>query len=109
MSLISRIRKQVAVYWQPTQRQDHYGRYPLATPVEIGCRWDDMKNPDDGSSATVYTDRELQVDGYLFKGSLRDIGSLDVDPATLRGAHHITNIQSIPNLRNTETLFIAKL
>jgi hypothetical protein len=106
------MRKQTAVWWARLA-PDHCGAFVFADPVEIDCRWDDRQEEyrnTEGqillSQAVVYVDREMTVGDKLKKGDLES--NMD-DPKTLDGAFEIKSFQQIPNLKATETLYIAHL
>lgn len=113
MSIITRMRKQKAVYWKRLTA-DQYGRYTFATPVEIDCRWDDLGEESrdaEGqvimSNATVYPDRVMYEGDKLKKGALES--DTPDDPSELTDAHEIQRFAETPNLKNTETLYTAFL
>lgn len=121
MSIITRMRKQTAVYWAPGSEEtggkdyDDYGRPLYADPVEISCRWEDVNEefvtPDgtrDSSRCIVYTDRVVALRGVLMLGTLNDVADLD-DPKKNDDAWEIRRFDKLPNLRNTETLLKAYL
>ena len=114
MSLIKRMRKQLAVLWTRNAQPDGYGEYAFAHPVQIKCRWDDMFSEVVGrdgqltaSSATVYVDRPVQVGDKLKKGAM-DTDTPD-DPRNDRLAFEVKATESYPNLRAKEYLLVAKL
>lgn len=109
MSLISRMRRQKAVYWHLTGF-DLNNKAIYDHPLEIKCRWDDRWERDvldDGEEvdirSTVYVDRDVVVGGVLWLGLLVD--SPDVPPTHNR----IKIIRKHPNIRATETLIVARL
>ena len=113
MSVIKRMRKQYAVWWERLPA-DRYGKFTWAEPVEVRCRWDDsgseyrtMKGQVEISQATVYPDRIMRQGDKLRKGEMETDETLD--PTTLDEAFEIQRFEQIPNFRNTETLFIAHL
>jgi len=109
MGLISRMRKQKAVYWAPTGR-DQENRYLYDDPVEIKCRWDEryerdfnMYGEEIDIRSTVYVDREVALGGVLWLGLLVDA------PDTPPEHQKIKVIREHPNMRATEKLRIARL
>jgi len=113
MSIITRMRKQNAVYWAPAS-VDGYGDRGFSSPVEIECRWDDTNElflDDDGNEvmarSTIYPDRVLAMGGMLKEGELDS--SMGDDPAEYSDAYEIRSFQKIPNLKNTEVLYIARV
>ena len=121
MSIISRMRKQTAVYWALASLDsggvafDDYGQPMLTDPVEIECRWEDKVEefigPDGTkmiSRAVVYVDRDVDIGGVLMLGEEDDI--LDEDnPKENNGAWEIKQFSKIPNFRATEFLRTAYL
>lgn len=117
MSLISKMRRQRATFWERSTTTDKYGRYTYAAPEEIRCRWEDVaeeyKDPRSGetkvSRSTVYVDREMKVGDVLKKGA--PISSTPADPKTpgTEGAFEIQAFENLPNLKATEFLYTARL
>jgi len=114
MSIIRRMRKQKAVWWERSATSDRFGKFTFSEPAEIDCRWDDSISEyrtEDGqmhiSQATVYPDRVLSVGDKLRKGEMETDEPLD--PTTLDSSFEVQRFQQIPNLKNTETLFMAHL
>lgn len=77
--LIRSMRTQTAVYWAPF-RVDEFGKQEYAAPAQMKCRWVDKAeffNTKDGSqavsSAFVYCDRIVKIDGVLWLGKLSDV------------------------------------
>lgn len=120
MSIISRMRKQTAVYWpldieSGGDKFDDYGQPVLSDPIEIKCRWEDVSEEFIGSDGTrqisnakVYVDRDVDVGGVLMLGTLLDVSSAD-NPKGNIGAFEIRKFEKIPNLKATEFLRTAYL
>ena len=115
MSLISRMRRQDAVYWPP-QQAGRYGLAGLGQPVAVRCRWDDVHEQyvtttgtTTISNAKVYVDQDMLPGGYLWLGLLADLPDSPTDPRQLPGAYEIQKLEKIGNLRATEFLRIAML
>lgn len=109
MSLISKMRKQAAVYW-PISGRDDYGHPTWGDAVEIECRWTDVVQQfvrSDGeerfSRSVVYVDRDMKVGGVLLLGEL-DSGVDTADPKGNENAWEISRFDKTPNLRVTEYL-----
>jgi hypothetical protein len=120
MGIISRMRRQKAVYWEPATRSDgammldNYGDPIYLAPVEIDCRWDDaaqeFSTPEGEttvSNSIVYPDRELKIKGLLLETVL-DAVERPLNPVA-EGAREIRQTGKTPNLRATETLYTAWL
>jgi hypothetical protein len=114
MSLITRMRKQTAVYWAPIG-YDNTGHPEWDDPIEIDCRWEDVTeefiDPTGTrffSTAKVYVDQDVELGGVLMLGELDDLES-GSDPKANEGAWEIKRFEKLPNLRNTENLRTALL
>jgi len=114
MSIITRMLKQVCVYW-PLGSFDNQG-FPVVTdPIEIKCRWKDVSEETvaaDGTKMTskskVHVDSDVSIGGILMLGVLTDI----TDPVNIKensGAHEIKRFDKTPNFRATEFLRLAWL
>jgi len=114
MRILTKMLKQTGVYWaSPTS--DGRGGTQTSFPVEIDCRWEDMVQEikdDEGkihiSKALVYTDREVDVGGFLYKGTLASLNN-DINPSTNRDAHIILKYGEIPTLSASQVLRSAWL
>jgi len=113
MSIISKMRKQKAIYWAPTGN-DGYGDDGFQAPVEIQCRWQDVKDliktatgEEQISNSLVFPDRVVVEDGYLKLGELST--STLLNPREDDAAFPVLHFEQIPNLKNTETLYKARL
>lgn len=101
---------QTATYWSPPVANG-WGGGSFAAPVEIACRWEDktqLIRDRDGrevvSMATVYPDRELYEDGWLYLGS-----SAAADPHEVEGAYQIKSFRKVPDMFNEHHEFKAML
>ncbi len=114
MGIITRMRKQQAVWWALASIDGH-GKEVYVSPVQIKCRWEDSNEEfmDAGgdrqlSNAIVYVDRDTPVGGVLMLGVLADI----TDPINIKendGAWEIRKFNNLPNLKATEFLKTAML
>ena len=111
MSIITKMLKQVAVYW-PLQSTpyDQYGQPQWNLPVEISCRWEDTVEEfiaKDGtlqkSRSKVFVDRDVQLGGMLMLGELGS-GVNEDDPKQNVGAYEIKSFAKVPNLKIKEFL-----
>jgi hypothetical protein len=113
MSLIKKMRKQVAVWW-PAAGVDEFGVKAFGEPVAIKCRWEDRAGEFAdargfmmASNATVYVDRPMKI------GDKLKLGGLDSDtpenPLEDRTAFEIQAFESVPNLKAKEFLYISHL
>lgn len=109
MSVITKMRKQWAVYWAPIGL-DKNNKYIYDEPVEIRCRWDERTERDFNTigeevnvKATVYVDREVALGGVLWLGLLVD------SPSTPPEHNKIKIYRITPNRKASEFLRIARL
>ena len=113
MGIITKMRKQIAVFWEKTGT-DNYGRPTFTTPIQIDCRWEDIaeefinyRGTREISRSTVYVDRVMVVGGYLKLGALSS--ATLADPTEEDDAWEIKSFRQVPNLKNTETLLSCQL
>ena len=111
MSVIKRMRRQRAIYWEKLT-PDHHGRNRYAEPVEIACRWEegtsDFRTAGGTAlmfTATIYVDRPMKIGDKLKRGTLES--DTPSNPDEVDKAYTIQRYSEIPNLRNTETLLTA--
>lgn len=113
MSIITRMRRQKAVYWERGE-VNQYGQFSFQVPVEIDCRWEDGTGeaPTPQTQGEVYSSR-VYVDRIMNLGDALRYGELDSDtpddPSEDSLAKIVRRFDQIPNLRATETLYIAFL
>ena len=112
MSVIVKMRKQTAVWWERESAPDTYGRFSFNAPVEIACRWDDTlqefldaQGEKRLSQAVAYVDRIMKPGDRLMRGSLES--DLTDDPIPVEGAFEIKRFDQNPNFKATETLLTA--
>jgi hypothetical protein len=113
MSLIKKMRKQKAVLWTQSGK-DEFGSIVFNAPVEIMCRWEDKRgqilNRQDEqvpSMSTVYVDRSVKIGDKLKKGELDS--NTPLDPKEDRDAFEIQGWAETPNLKAKEFLYEAYL
>lgn len=113
MSIITRMRKQKAVWWKRLTANE-FGTFAYDPPVEIDCRWDDetveyrdTKEQLHVSEATVYVDRVIAIGDILSRGELES--ATPDDPTEVEKSYEVGLYQEIPNLKATETLRVARL
>lgn len=95
--------KQDATYWAPAA-PDGFGSVNFSAPVSIKCRWEEkselFRDKDARelmSSAIVYVDRSVVLQGYLALGTFTE-----TDPRTV--GREIRQRSVSPNLRATHQL-----
>jgi hypothetical protein len=113
-SLIKRVLKQKAVYWEPAGAGPD-GQQTFKDPVQIRCRWEDTnetfldKNGNTQvSRAVVMTDRDVMLLGILWFGKIEDLTVYD-DPLQNDGAYEIRKFDKKPNFKATQFLRMAYL
>jgi hypothetical protein len=115
MSIITRMRKQVAVWWGQSAAPDAFGQPVWGAPVQIKCRWEDSVSEyiaKDGSTqrstSRVYVDRVMKEGDLLRLGAITTLTNLSV-PKKNSGVWEIKSFNQLPNIRNSETLLTAYL
>lgn len=110
MSIITRMLKDFAVYWE-ISGYDAFGNPSISSPIQLTCRWEDSQQQivtSDGTPITaksiVYVNQDVITGGYLFHGLLADAPS---DPKISEKAFLIRRFDKLPNLRYTEYLRTA--
>ena len=108
MSIITRMLKQTAVYWERTGT-NAYGEASFANPVEIEVRWEGrreifftVEGREEYSDAVVYVDRDMDVGDWLKLGDLTS--SEATDPRNATEAFMVRGRRYTPSFRATETL-----
>ena len=116
MSIITKMRKQTAVYWAPGDRAyDNFGQPLYANPVEIACRWEDVavefldaNGNTQISRSRVYVDQDVRLSGVLMLGPLDDV-TYSSQPKQNENAWEIRRFDKLPTLKATEFLRTAYL
>lgn len=120
MSLISKVRKQDAVWW-PLTGHDRYGAPAYGDPREIKVRWTltskEVRGPDNTvivATSAVFIDSKLKTEQGLQVGDMLWLGKLDDylgdwSKPREHGADAIKSLATTPNLKNSETLLIGYL
>jgi hypothetical protein len=113
MSIIKKMRKQLAVYWA-VGPIDEFGSKTFSEPVQIKCRWENKEGQVLNSigeilpsMSTVYVDREMKIGDKLKLGELDS--NTPSSPLEDREAFEIQGFASTPNLRAKEFLYTAYL
>ena len=107
MSIITKVLKQTAVYWEPSGI-DKYGQATVSLPIELSVRWEDMLTEvlnSDGtkqlSKAKVMVSSDVEIGGFLKLGTLESCLDI-VDPSNNESVFEIISFEKMPNIRNTE-------
>lgn len=113
MRIITRMRKQKAVWWKRTTPNE-FGAFSFEEPVEIMCRWEEAVGQVLGSAGEmvpsktmVYVDRDMSIGDKLKLGE--EDSDTPSDPKDDPLAYEIQGWQKIPTLRATQFLRIATL
>lgn len=115
MSIIKRMRRQRAVWWERSDAPDRFGRYSYAAPVQLKCRWEDVaqefrdnQGQTTVSRSIVYVDRIIKAGDMLKRGELES--DTPADPRDIpEEAWEVRRFDQLPNLKNKETLLTAYL
>lgn len=114
MGLLTRMRKQNALWWKPDGAQDTYGKPTYAAPEEIKVRWEGMtkehrtaENTVPECSDTVFVGIDIEVGDLLWPGSLDEFPSEFLANPPAGGAVEVTSVETVPKLNNRESLRIA--
>ncbi len=101
MSMIDKY--QTATYWGAPVN-DGYGGHTFAAPVALQVRWEEKaeefvstQGEPIFSQASVWTDIDTEIGGYLYLGS-----SVAADPTSVDNAYPIKRFAKTPDLRNIE-------
>lgn len=109
-----RTMKGTAVYWG-FAGLDAFGKPTYEDPVVIACRWDDVQEEFIGpngdrevSTARLIVDRDLEVKGVLYQGTLSSTVDAD-DPKDNDGAWEIRLFRKTPDFKGGKYLREAYL
>ena len=106
---IEKVAVQTAVYWG-VPINDGYGGFSFSWPVEIKVRWEDkteVLTASDGSQyvskARLLVTQDVDVDGYLYLGSLADLNSAQLtDPTLVPAVWKIRRFDKVPMIFKTD-------
>lgn len=98
----------VATYWVSSGGLDAYGNYSTYTSQSIDVRWEDKTElyvmDDVGqelrSSAVVYTETEIEVNGWLYLGQ-----SSETSPKSQTGAKQVMKVNKIKSLKGNNIIY----
>lgn len=105
-AIIERQYKQTTVYWGNPQ-SDGQGGFTFDDPVEIACRWEDIRQvvtDNKGNSvvsrAVIYVKQDLDEEGMIYLGTLSDFDStVDTgDPKSIDNTYIIKRFGKVPSL-----------
>lgn len=105
------------VYWS-RKGQDTFGKPTFNEAVELPCRWEasmhetvNSKGEEVLAGHRVFLETEVEVKGMLMRGRLGDLPSGFPENLWESNLHQdlreIINIQHHPNLKGTQTLYVA--
>ena len=108
ISLITKSLNDTLVYWG-SPVDDGFGKNSFGDPIEISGKmfsiqkvFVDVNGKEAVSSAEAMVDRDLEFNGYLWKGSLSD-SSLPGDPVASEEAKRIRGKEEHTTFRGTQT------
>jgi hypothetical protein len=107
---------QTCLYWAPNGA-DNFGKPAYTAVVQLICRIESMVSETIDaqgnivlSSATAYLATPVVTGGAMMAGQMQDLGSgFPANPKDDLRVHEILSIGSVPSLKNTQTLYTAKL
>ena len=109
MNLLSKM-WQDATYWAPGDK-DLFGKVSFTTPVQMKCRWENRMESIQSKTGEEYVSKSrvflavnVDLDGYLYPGLTSELNPIGLD-----GAQEIQAVGRVPDLRNTQTLYMAYL
>ena len=123
MGIITRMRKQQAVWWalasSESAAKDHnrFGQPQVADAIQLTelVRWEDVTEEfiaSDGttqlSRAKVFVGRDMQPGDVIMLGTIANITNT-THPKENTGAWEIRRFEKLPNIKNTEQLRTAIL
>ena len=116
-TFIKSITKQTAVYWG-NPISDGMGGYTYDSPIEIKVRWDekvriitDPAGREITTVASVMLSEDLDIEGYLYLGTLNDLESAPI-PSRVLEARIIMARDKISMIKSTtefvRTVYLGK-
>lgn len=103
--MLHRLLRQDLTYWAPTGF-DEYGDPGFDDPDFLVGRWEDRveqfvsaKGDQQQSRAVVYLNVDVEVGGYLYRGT-----SSELDPEDINSGQ-ILKVDEVPDWKGRETLF----
>ncbi len=113
MSLIKKMRKQVAAVWIRNPEPDRYGQFTFQGPIEIKCRWDDGEQEFHDAqgqslfaSSTMYPDRPLKPGDFALVGPIQS--DYTSDPRAVNAKEIVSFTQSL-DFKGRKLFFTALL
>ncbi len=106
-SKLNRIAKKTytttAVYWAVSGNNGYTNTF--SAPAEISCRWEDRQKlvrtatgEEKLSSSTIFTDEELIMGSFLYKGDIDSLSSSAAGPRDNVASREIIAFKNIPDL-----------
>ena len=97
-----------ATYWASSGSLDAYGNHSTYTSQSIEVRWEDKTEfyvlGDVGqelrSSAVVYTETEIEVNGWLYLGQ-----SSETSPKSQTGAKQVMKVNKMKSLKGDNIIY----
>jgi len=112
MNILPGLLNQTLVYWPPAARNE-FGKATYGTPVQLSCHWEqeqvEIKDAEGNnfiSTATIFLDQEVLRGGWVWEGLLADAPANPITPVPLQ---QIKQCRRVPDVDNTETVYIANI
>lgn len=114
---LSKIRKQTAVYWAPSETTGGNKVETFADPVELQVRWagtTEQMYREEGTPFVpkfkVMVGQDVETGGFMWLGRLSELGYQEKkNPRLLNLAYRIEAFKSVPDIKNTATYRVAYL
>jgi len=97
-----------ATYWVGSGVLDAYGDYSTYTSQSINVRWEDKNElyvtdnvgQEQRSDGVVYTETEIEVNGWLYLGQ-----SAETSPKSQTGAKQVTKVNKMKSLKGDNIIY----
>lgn len=97
-----------ATYWVGSGGLDAYGNYSAYTSQSINVRWEDKNElyvtdnvgQEQRSDGVVYTETEIEVNGWLYLGQ-----SSEISPKSQAGAKQVMKVNKMKSLKGDKIIY----
>ena len=97
-----------ATYWVGSGGLDAYGNYSTYTSQSISVRWEDRNElyvtdnvgQEQRSDGVVYTETEIEVNGWLYLGQ-----SSETSPKSQAGAKQVMKVNKMKSLKGDKIIY----
>lgn len=98
----------IATYWVCSGGLDAYGNYSTYTSQSINVRWEDKNElyvtdnvgQEQRSDGVVYTETEIEVNGWLYLGQ-----SAETSPKSQTGAKQVMKVNKMKSLKGDNIIY----